>query len=82
VPPRLVVCRCCATGKPAYACCPVCEARQLEVALERRGLVAREHPADDAWGALVASYHRSLDERDGDDRARDAAQAHEMEAAG
>ena len=61
--PRLVVCRCCATGKAAYACCTVCEA----------------HPASDAWDRLVASYHASLDELDADDRARDVAQAHELE---
>ena len=57
--PKLVVCRCCTTGKPAYACCPVCEARDLERVLAKRGQVAREHPSTDAWDRLVASYHRS-----------------------
>lgn len=76
--PRLVACHC----DPqwiAIACCPICEARQLEAALTRRGLVAREHPSTDAWDALVASYEASLDCGDADDRARDAADAHRLE---
>lgn len=59
---RLVVCRCCATGRPAYAVCPVCEARQLERELTRRGHVAREHPSTDAWDQLIASYERHGEE--------------------
>lgn len=68
--PRTVLCRC-DPDWPAIACCEVCEARQLESVLTRRGLVAREHPASDAWDALVAAYR--LDEQDADDRARAAA---------
>lgn len=64
MPPRLVVCRCCASGKPAFACCDVCE--------------AREHPSNAAWDALCRSYY--LDECDADDRARDAADDYRLGA--
>ena len=53
--PRMVVCRCDPTWL-ALACCDVCEARDLEKVLERRGVVAREHPSTDAWDALVRAY--------------------------
>ncbi len=69
--PRLTICRCCATGRPVYACCEVCEARQLERVLEKAGHVAREHPSTDAWDRLVEAFHDSarLDRADATDRA-------------
>ena len=64
---RLVLCYCDLSfnhGRPVLAVCDTCEARHLERTLERRGQVAREHPACSAWDALVESYYRSLDEVD------------------
>jgi hypothetical protein len=55
MPRRLVVCRCDPRWH-AYAYCDVCEARELERVLEKRGAVAREHPSTDAWDRLAASY--------------------------
>lgn len=61
MPPRLVRCTC-DPQWVAMACCDVCEARQLEAVLSKRGLVAREHPSTDAWDQLIASYQRHGEE--------------------
>lgn len=56
---RIVICRCDPKfneGRGAYSYCDICEARELEAVLAKRGLVAREHPSTDAWDRLVASY--------------------------
>lgn len=55
MPPRKVVCRC-DPNWHAVAVCDVCEARELERVLAKRGHVAREHPSTDAWDALARSY--------------------------
>lgn len=84
MPPKLVVCRCCATGKLAFAACEVCEARDRQVALERRNHTTPTHPPADAWNQLVASYFADdarLDAGDLADRARDAADDYRLERA-
>jgi hypothetical protein len=55
MPPRKVVCRCDPQWL-AVSVCEVCEARELEAVLHKRGVVAREHPSSDAWDRLAASY--------------------------
>lgn len=64
MPPRLVICRCDPAWGPTYAVCDTCEHRELERVLERRGLVAREHPAHAAFDALADSYRRDHDDRE------------------
>jgi hypothetical protein len=63
--PRKVVCRCDPTW-PAISVCELCEARQLEAVLERRGVVAREHPSTAAWNALVDAYRADAFDREMD----------------
>lgn len=70
MPPRLVVCRC----DPAWvamAVCPTCAKKQHDALIDRR--VAHQGAVRDAFDALIASY-------DNDDRARDDADAHRLEA--
>jgi hypothetical protein len=78
--PRLVVCHCALDGKSAYAVCELCEARQLEAVLERRGVVAREHPSTAAWDALVDAYRADAFDREMD-RAGDYMAEREAESA-
>lgn len=78
--PRVVPCRCCECGCVVYAVCDRCELRQLEAVLSRRGVVAREHPAEPAFEALVASYYSDADARDAVDRARDLADDYRLGA--
>lgn len=74
--PKLVVCRC-DPAWPAMAVCDTCEAAQLHGVLLRRGLVADNPIVAAAYDALAASY---LDQRDADDRERDHADNHMLEA--
>ncbi len=65
--PRLTICRCCATGRPVYACCPDCERKELHALLLRRGQVQDNPLVVEAFAALVESYR--LDACDATDRA-------------
>lgn len=75
MPPRTVVCHC-DPDWPAYSVCRRCELAQLHRVLLRRGVVADNPIVAAAYDALAEAY---LDECDADDRAYDAAQAHELE---
>ena len=59
MPPRLVVCHCCATGKAAYAVCEKCQAikERDEVLrlLENRGLAAPQ--VQPSYDAIIATYN-------------------------
>ena len=58
MPPRLVVCRCCATGKAAYAVCEKCqqikEREELHRLLVNRGLAAPI--VQPSYDAMIQSY--------------------------
>lgn len=75
--PQLVTCKC-DPQWPALAVCEACELAQLERILERRGLVAREHPIRAAYDRLLGSYDPKAEAADADDRARDAADDHRL----
>ena len=59
-----------------------CEFHALHRRMIERGVVAakRSHPSASCWAAYIKSWNARMDGLDADDRAFDAAQAHELEA--